>query len=110
MLPLWVLGHSLSRVPLVNAGLRLTFTLLGLWQKGSLAVWLPRALPHPALSALHPSLGPKASRPQKLIVEPSLSLRQILGCLGSQTLPYGRALLTSHSLNAEHLLLSMMLV
>lgn len=82
MLPLWVLGHSLSRAALVNVGLRLMFTLSGLWQKGSLAVQLPRALPHLALSTLHPSLGPRASRPQKLIVEPSLPLRQILGCLG----------------------------
>lgn len=111
MIPLWVLGHSLSRVTLVSAGLWLRFILSGSGQKGSLAVLLRRALLHLALSILHPSLAPRASRPQELIAEPSLPLRQICPwCLGAQILRHCRARLTSHSLDAGHLLLSTMLV
>ena len=83
MLPLWVLGHRLSRAALVNAGLQIRVTLSGLWQKGSLEVLPPRALPYLLLGILLPSLAPRGSRPQELIVEPSLPLGQIcLCCLG----------------------------
>lgn len=105
MLPLWLFGHSLSRRTCE------CWTAAQVHPLGVVAEGLPgsAAIQGPATSGFKhpvPSLAPRASGAHcGTISSTQLNLPQ---CLEAQILPYCRALLTSHSLNTGHLLLSLM--